>query len=625
MGINQVLADQIYDNELSIAENNQQELNDDYESYLALLDNVRDEKNYEWQSDIRIPDAVMFYLAQLASDVGQYFSTRDFVEVKINDSSDEAKAAAEANKELVNRTLNQKDLYHYQKFVRGKGISNLSGRVYLKFWWEQEFELQQTGTTIELIPLDVDINGEPITEDFQQPAMEEKVVPVIENVAVVDRFNYDVWDQRNVFESDEYVYSLQEKAWIIFRSETTMSKLEALKENNDYFDLDKIGVAPETTDTKQESYQEEKTKENQSKAEKNYDLLERYGKYWVIEKDGKVRPGIDESGEVLEDATYEEVIITIVKDNSSKTTIGFRKTDFIDADGKTYKPCSKGLCYIHPSVDEGMGDGQNLRELQTATDDTFNLSQDRTVFSMMPMLKGAKQSLEGNSTLKMSPGGMMELIDANDVQEIRTSSDIGAALAQLQYIENKERGVTSMSETSTGGVPSIASTTATAVSDARQSSNSRTSFKSMTYEYTALLDMYWMISQMTYRFATDKTGFKLMGDKMADFNPSLDFYYTPLSQSIETEASKMTKRREWTQLYQITAQIQHPDTPKRLNQIYGEIVKLMGDEYENVIPLDEKTPVQQGGQQGSVEGDPKSNQYGGTQSQEEVATRQYAQ
>lgn len=625
MDINKILADQIYDNELFVAESNQKDLNIDYESYLALLDNIRDEKNYEWQSDIRIPDAIMFHLAQLASDVGQYFSTRDFVEVKVNDRSEEAKAAAEATKELVNRTLNRKDLYHYQKFVRAKGISNLTGRVYLKFWWEQEFETQQTGTTIEVRELDVDVNGEPITDDFQEPALEEIEVPVIEEVAVVDRFNYDVWDQRNVFMSDEYVYSLQDKEWIIFRSETTLSQLEVAAEKNGYFDLDKIDEAPETTDTKQETYQKNQTKENQSKAEKNYDLLERYGKYWVIEDGEEVKPGIDETGQILEDATYEEVIIAIVKSKSSKTLIGFKRTDFLDAEGRPYKPCTKGMCYIHPATDEGMGDGQNLRELQTATDDTFNLSQDRTMFSMMPMLKGSKQSLENNSTLTMSPGGMMELIDVNDVQEIRTSSDIGAALNQLQYIEKKERSVTSMSETTTGGVPSMASTTATAVSDARQSSNSRGNFKSMTFEYTALLDMYWMISQMTYRFATDKTGFKLMGDKLIDFNPTLDFYYTPLSQSIEPEASKMAKRRDWTQLYQITAQVQHPDTPKRLNQIYGEIVKLMGDEFENVIPLDEKTPVQQGGQQGSVEGDPTSNQYGVAQSQEEVATRQYAQ
>ena len=342
---------------------------------------------------------------------------------------------------------------------------------------------------------------------------------------------------------------------------------------------------------------------------------------YTINKNDKIRPGIDERGKVLEDATYEEVILTFVKSQSKKTLIGFKKTEFIDANGKPYKPCARGVCYIHPSTDEGMGDGQNLRELQTATDDTFNMSQDRTMFSMMPMLKGSRQSIEGNSTLNMSPGGMMELIDVNDVQEIRISSDIGAALNQLQYIENKERSVTSMSETTTGGVPSIASTTATAVADARQSSNSRSNFKSMTFEYTALLDMYWMICQMTYSFATDKTGFELMGDKLIDFNPTLDYYYTPLSQSIEAESSKVSKRREWKELMQVIIQLQHPDTVKIVNSILKEFVKLMGDEYENVVPFDEKIPVQQGGQQGQSQGEATSNQYGVQQSQEEAMVR----
>jgi hypothetical protein len=130
-----------------------------------------------------------------------------------------------------------------------------------------------------------------------------------------------------------------------------------------------------------------------------------------------------------------------------------------------------------------------------------------------------------------------------------------------------------------------------------------------------------MIQQMTYRFATDRTGFELMGDKLYNFDPSLNYYFTPLSQSIEPESSKAAKLNTWTQLYQITAQTQNPSTAKRMNQIYGEIVKLMGDEYENVIPLDENAPVQQGGQQASVEGMPMSNQYGMTQSPEEAMAR----
>ncbi len=611
MSADSVLANQIYNDEIIIAQSNQDWSDNNYESYLGILDNVRDDKKYEWQSDIRIPEFISHFLSQAAIDVGQYFGTRDFVEVKINDKADEAKKSAEASKELLNRTLNKRELLHYQKFVRGKGICNLSGRVYLKCWWEQAFEERQIGTKFEIY------DGQEIE------------VPVFENVAVIDRFNYDVWDQRNVFVSDDYAYTLQQKEWITFRSETTKADLEIDAEKNEYFNLELIGDAPETTDTKQETYQgsaspDGQTKENQSKAEHQYDLFERYGKYWVLETKKGIEIGIDENGAVLDNATYEDVIITIVKSSESKTLIGFKRTHFIDAHGMPFKPCMIGLCYIHPNDDKGMGDGQNQRELQTALDDTFNASQDRVILSTFPSLKGARQSIEDNSSIYIEPGHTMMLEDVNDVQELNISSDISGALNQMQYLENKGRQADSMNETTTGGVPSIASTTATAVSAATSSSNTRVNYKSMTFEYTALLELYWMIQQMTYRFATDKTGFELMGDKLYDFNPTLDYYYTPLSQSIETESSKATKIRDLNTLLQTTINIQHPDAVKTINFLYREIFKLMGDEYENVAQLDENTPVQSGGQQGKVEGDSASNQYGLQQSATESGARMNA-
>ena len=71
MDINETLAKQIYDNEVLVAQSNQQPSDDDYESYLGIIDNVRDEKDYEWQSDIRVPYGVQLHLAQSAIDVGR--------------------------------------------------------------------------------------------------------------------------------------------------------------------------------------------------------------------------------------------------------------------------------------------------------------------------------------------------------------------------------------------------------------------------------------------------------------------------------------------------------------------------------------------------------------------------
>ena len=56
----------------------------------------------------------------------------------------------------------------------------------------------------------------------------------------------------------------------------------------------------------------------------------------------------------------------------------------------------------------------------------------------------------------------MELVDVNDVQEFKITDNIAAALHQLKYLEDKGRQVDSINEVTTGGVPSISSTTATA-------------------------------------------------------------------------------------------------------------------------------------------------------------------
>ena len=620
MGIEQTLISQVYDKELLIAEQNQQANDNDYESYLGIIAGERDEKTYEWQSDIRIPEFMSHFLTQASIDVGQYFQTRDFVEVKINDPSEEAKLSADSAKECINRTLNKREVQHYLKFVRGKGINTLSGRVWAKCWWEQEFEEQQTGTRIEIEQLDVDINGEPLVDEFQEPALQEKEVPVFEDVAVKDFFNYDIWDQRNVFASPEYVYSAQDKEWITFRSETTLSELEAIAENNEYFNLDKIGKPPSTTDTKQESYQKHETKqESTSQAQKPFDLIERYGRFWY--KDGKI--GLDENGDVLDGATYEECIITLVKDRSEKILIGFGKTHFIDAYGRPYKPVIRGLCYIHPAEDNGMGDGQNVRELQTAVDDTFNISQDRVMLATLPSLKGKKHAIEDNTSIYIAPMHMMELDDTNDVQEFQISDNITGALNQLAYLEDKGRQVDSINEVTTGGVPSIASTTATAVGAANQNTNTRINYKSLTFEYTFLTELYWMIQQMTYAFAQEETGFELMGDKLKDFNPSLDYYYTPLSQSIESESSKMTKRKEWMTVFQAASQIQHPGAPALVNYAFGEFVKLMGDEYESATTkfLNEQQPMERGQSTPEQGGVPTSNEYGQPQSPEQMQAR----
>ena len=92
------LCRQLINNEVDISDTNQQSANDEYEVCISLLDAERREKDYDWMSDIRIPEFASHVLTQSSVDVGQYFQTRDFCEVYLEEGSEIAKANADAAK-----------------------------------------------------------------------------------------------------------------------------------------------------------------------------------------------------------------------------------------------------------------------------------------------------------------------------------------------------------------------------------------------------------------------------------------------------------------------------------------------------------------------------------------------
>ena len=179
--------------------------------------------------------------------------------------------------------------------------------------------------------------------------------------------------------------------------------------------------------------------------------------------------------------------------------------------------------------------------------------------------------------------------------------------------------------TTMGDMPSMSSTTATAVAGAEQRSNQRANYKSLTFEYTALTELYWMIQQMTFVFAKPETGFKLMGDMVYDFNPTLNYTYKPLSQSIETEYSKGTKIRNLLQMLGYIVNVQHPNAVNMINAIFTKVFELMGDEYVNIVGslLNPQIPTGEGGEQAGQTGmqGGASNEQGIPQSGMEVTTR----
>jgi len=234
--IETALKKKIVDSEYTTAKANKSDDNMEFEACLSLLSSTRVDKNYDWMSNIRVPEFVSEEFTQRSLDVGQYFQTRDFVEVYLEDEGDEAKANAEATKELINRTLNQRHLYHYLKFTRSKSLTNVVGECYAECRWEQRTIEGQVGTETIATDLDVDVYGNEIVDrNIQEPAQEITEEPVMGQIPIVDRFQYDILDNRNVFCSSEYTYSLQDKDWIIIRAEKSLDKLKTEAPQAGYF------------------------------------------------------------------------------------------------------------------------------------------------------------------------------------------------------------------------------------------------------------------------------------------------------------------------------------------------------------------------------------------------------
>jgi hypothetical protein len=450
-----------------------------------------------------------------------------------------------------------------------------------------------------------------------------------------------------VFVDNSYVYSLQDKKFITFRSEMTLSEIKSKVKSNGYFNIDKLEdiQAPNVTRFKSEAAsKEQEDTPPDSAIERPFDIYERYGKFWTLvdtNEDGTLiygseRIGLDHKGEKAEGAQLHHVIITIADSDGHRELIGFKLTPFIDATGIPYIPAIRGICYIHLTEDGGMGDGKYTKELQIGIDDTFNISQDRVMLATLPTIVASDRAMEDNSTFYFEPGHVMRSKGApkDEVHEFKISDNIQGALQQIAMLTTKMQQVDSIQPPSMGQTGN-ASTTATAFSGAFKATGERANYKSLTFENTFLCDLYWMIQQMTYRFAKPETGLKLMGEKVYDFDPSKDYYYKPLSQSLEPEYSKVSKRKEWLVLIQqlTTLVTVRPDVLPILNYCIGEFVKLMGDEFQNVAkmlfnPQQPNLPEASGGNGGPPQqqlgmggGIPMSNQNGVPQGAMEQSAR----
>ncbi len=626
--------------ELKRVQDNSRKDIDDYESMLDIIACRRTEGEYDWHSDTFFPAYTAMYLTQSALDASQLAQTRDYSDVFLEDGSPDAKKKAVAAKELINRTLNQRHLHYFQKIMRAQEIRRISPKgVVIRCWWQRIDEPVVTGFKAKPVEDDFDVYGNPIVDkSIQVPRMKNVMEPIVENEPLIDRFNCDVVDPRNVWYSDEYTYSLQDKRFVYLRYEKSIDELKAEEGIYGYINLDLLEEVdpPQETDTSKESFNKEDSAQKATGKSTGgvYDIIERYGKGWVVvtERDQitgmplKAEPGYDEFGKIKKGAELQEICVAWAKSADNYILIRHHLTAYVDTRGNPYRPLVRGICYVHPSTDGGMGDGPVANQLQVAINDVLNMSNDRVRLSTFPVLKvNAYDAEESESVYDFRPGHRMELSDVKNAEEFKISSDISGALNQMGvFVNNLQQGIgifpPQMGDTPGGDI------TATATASAGAHANVRSAYQSLTAEHTMLTELYSMILQMTGKFAHPKTGEKLMGDKVFDFDPNADYYYKPVTSSIEPETSKIQKRKDITTLFGYIAQVPNSGTPRLLNMLLARFFESFGDEYEEIKnnlfnPNEPMQPPTAGGIAGGTQPEPMSNQSGLPMSAMEQMTR----
>jgi hypothetical protein len=643
--IEERLARTIVDDEYSIGQTNNSIPDSDYLGYLDMLDCERSEKNYDWMSDIFFPEFFSQMTTQAAVEASELFNTHDYTDVYIGSTEEIHQRAAKVNQEIINRTLNRHKLRFFEKFMRTVMMKNIGGNAYFRCWWEQKLVKSKVGTRRKRKESTTDLQGQPIISDDQVGRDEFVDENIVADVVVHDHFNFDIMDGRDVFSDSSYAHSMQEKRWVILRFEKTVDELEEDEEMMEYFNLERLRdidggvIAPHITETKGSKtihHGLDNKSEPSSTPLKPWTILQRLGKHWVIpvteDPDGNpitIKSGIGKDGRKLKKAKLREMVITFATKHgtSHKVLIGYNPTRTIDSNGEPYRPIGRPLCYIHPTKDDGIGDGRAAQELQVGINDSLNMAVDRNKLATIPIVQGRQHDITDNESLEWRPGAFW----GTDSGEVLTPVDIRTDLnGSMNEINLFRTGMQQASGVSSETQSQLAAPTTTATATANQSSRSdiRSNYRTLTMEFTGLSELYWIITQMTAQYMRPETANAWLGRDMIFFNPTLDYTYKPISASRDTDASKQQKIQNWTQILGYMVNSPNPEAPQAVNWIMGELASLMGKEFETFKNkfLDENTPPPEsgGGGGGQVEnsaGTPASNQSGVPQSGQEQQVR----
>ena len=148
--------------------------NSDFEAVIDLLECKRTEKTYEWLSDCFFPKYPAMVLTESSQWANQYFASRDYVDVYLEGDGPDDQAKCALVKKLLNKTLNRRGLYHYQKYMRARTINSTAGVTYAVCGWDQVLQGTVVGTRkvpdggSTILPTGIEIptfRDEDVTED----------------------------------------------------------------------------------------------------------------------------------------------------------------------------------------------------------------------------------------------------------------------------------------------------------------------------------------------------------------------------------------------------------------------------------------------------------------------------
>lgn len=569
--------------ELAVAVRNNKTVEDEFKEYYNMIHGIRVKKVNDWESDIYLPEFLSRLLSQIGNFCAQYFSSTDYVDTSLETDNPKDVAEAKASKRLLNTILNDKYTYYYQKIVRTIMYVFTCGYGIIKGGYDQQID-QVISHHEQKSDFAMDEMGSPIAEDgtpyldptIQKPAMVSVQAPVYKNEVRRDFPTFDVYPIQNVYMSPEYAYSLNDKKYVIFETEQSLEELKADASRLGYFNLDLLAEKDPVGGLGEKTYNKDGKLDEQPQAvEKVFVLEERWGKFWYVEKNGEIVPGIDNKGGFLEDAELAECIITVAKDRSRDephTVIRFQKSPH------SRRPMTRFLCYVDMINDNGFGDGEINRELQKAINDNYNLMNYRTKLAITPGFIGKRFS-GLDEHIRKTPEKVIMVENLTDLTELKVEDNIQGGLQHQNLLSSRMDYLMATSPQTMGQAGDRAET-ATVGSIINQRANVRIGMKSMNLEFIGFTEFYDMILTLCNDFMLPETLEDLIGDDAQYYRPERKDKFRPVSQALETDESKQFKIKAWQGIMQMAGSVQNPKTPTVLNYCIGQVLELMGGNFK---------------------------------------------